>query len=110
MLDYAGYIRVSSIEQNPQRQLDGLSLHRTFIEYASGKDVKRPKLGAMLDYVRDSDTVVVHSMDRLARNLDNLHCLVQQLTDKVSASKKCIMRLAHKFHFSLVSSLVPKYC
>ncbi len=62
--------------------LDGVSLHRTFIEYASGKDVKRPQLDAMLEYVREHDTVVVHSMDRLARNLDNLRGLVQQLTDK----------------------------
>ena len=77
-----GYIRVSSFEQNPERQLDSLKLDKTFIDKASGKDVKRPQLEAMLNYVRDGDTVIVHSMDRMARNLDDLRRLVNELTHR----------------------------
>ncbi|SEG40482.1 Site-specific DNA recombinase [Legionella quinlivanii DSM 21216] len=77
-----GYIRVSSFDQNPERQLDGIKLDKTFIEKASGKDVNRPQLEALLAYVRDGDTVVVHSMDRLARNLVDLRSLVNDLTAK----------------------------
>ena len=75
-----GYIRVSTFEQNPERQLEGISLNKRFIDKASGKNVVRPQLDAMLDYVRDGDTVVIHSMDRLARNVDDLRRLVTQLT------------------------------
>ena len=77
-----GYIRVSSFEQNPERQLEGLMLDKIFIDKASGKDTQRPQLDALLSYVRDNDTVIVHSMDRLARNLDDLRRLVQQLTQR----------------------------
>ncbi len=72
-----GYIRVSSFDQNVDRQLDGVDCDRVFTDKASGKDVKRPQLGALLSFVREGDTVVVHSMDRLARNLDDLRRLVQ---------------------------------
>jgi len=75
-----GYVRVSSYDQNVDRQLDGVELDRVFTDKASGKDVKRPQLEAMLAFVREGDTLVVHSMDRLARNLDDLRQLVQSLT------------------------------
>jgi len=75
-----GYVRVSSFDQNPQRQLDGIQLDRIFTDKASGKDVQRPQLEQLIAYVREGDTVVVHSMDRLARNLDDLRRLVQELT------------------------------
>ena len=75
-----GYIRVSSFEQNPERQLEGVQCDKTFIDQASGKDTQRPELDALLGYVRDGDKIIVHSMDRLARNLDDLRRLVQQLT------------------------------
>src|SRR6185503_14802526 len=75
-----GYVRVSSFEQNPDRQLDGLAVERLFTDHASGKDTRRPQLAALLRFARDGDTVVVHSMDRLARNLDDLRSLVQDLT------------------------------
>lgn len=77
-----GYIRVSSFEQNPERQLDGIRLDKQFIDKASGKDTERPQLQALLEYVREDDTVIVHSMDRLARNLDDLRRLVSLLTSK----------------------------
>ena len=74
-----GYQRVSSLEQNPARQLDGIVLDQTFIDRLSGKDVERPQLGEMLRFVRAGDTVVVHSLDRLARNLDDLRRLINEL-------------------------------
>ena len=77
-----GYVRISSVDQNLERQLEGLNLNKTFTDKASGKDAKRPQLLALLDYARDGDTVLVHSMDRLARNLDDLRRIVQTLTAK----------------------------
>jgi DNA invertase Pin-like site-specific DNA recombinase len=77
-----GYIRVSTVEQNTTRQLDGLELDRVFTDTCSGKDTNRPELNEMLKFVRDGDTIFVHSMDRLARNLDDLRKLVNKLTDK----------------------------
>jgi DNA invertase Pin-like site-specific DNA recombinase len=77
-----GYIRVSSFDQNPDRQLEGIALHKKFIDRASGKDVNRPALDELLNYVREDDVVVVHSMDRLARNLDDLRKIVQTLNAK----------------------------
>src|SRR5690554_4382518 len=75
-----GYIRVSTFDQNVERQLVGIECDRVFTDKASGKDVKRPQLEALLSFVREDDTVVVHSMDRLARNLDDLRRMVQELT------------------------------
>ncbi len=75
-----GYVRVSTLDQNPERQLEQVALDRVFTDHASGKDTERPQLEALLSFVREGDTVVVHSMDRLARNLDDLRHLVQALT------------------------------
>ncbi|WP_312726510.1 recombinase family protein [Stutzerimonas kunmingensis] len=77
-----GYIRVSTLDQNPDRQLEGVQVSKVFIDKASGKDTQRPQLEALLSYVREGDTLVVHSMDRLARNLDDLRRMVQQLTGR----------------------------
>jgi DNA invertase Pin-like site-specific DNA recombinase len=77
-----GYLRISSFDQNPERQLEGVALDRVFTDQASGKDAQRPALEALLAFVREGDTVFVHSMDRLARNLDDLRRLVQGLTQR----------------------------
>ena len=77
-----GYVRVSSFDQNPERQLEGVLVARVFTDKASGKDTQRPELERLLAFVRESDTVVVHSMDRLARNLDDLRRIVQGLTKR----------------------------
>jgi DNA invertase Pin-like site-specific DNA recombinase len=77
-----GYIRVSSLDQNTVRQLEGIELERIFTDKASGKDTRRPQLEELLRFLRGGDTLVVHSMDRLARNLDDLRSLVQKLTRK----------------------------
>lgn len=77
-----GYVRVSTLDQNESRQLEGVQLDKRFVDKASGKDTKRPQLQAALDYVRDGDVLVVHSMDRLARNLDDLRRIVMELTGR----------------------------
>lgn len=77
-----GYIRVSSLDQNTVRQLDQVQVDRVFTDHASGKDTRRPALTELLAFVRDGDTVAVHSMDRLGRNLDDLRGLVQALTQR----------------------------
>ena len=77
-----GYLRVSTLDQNAQRQLDGVDLERTFLDKASGKDTKRPQLEAMLTFVREGDTVLCHSVDHLARNLDDLRKIALGLTGR----------------------------
>lgn len=77
-----GYKRVSSILQNTERQLDGIHCDEIFEDKLSGKDTERPQLQAMLKHARKGDTVIVHSMDRLARNLADLQDIVEQLTAK----------------------------
>nr|WP_015061806.1 recombinase family protein [Pseudomonas syringae]AFK89083.1 resolvase [Pseudomonas syringae] len=77
-----GYVRFSSYHQNPERELEQTEVNKLFTDKASGKDTQRPQLEAMLGFVREGDMVVVHSMDRLARNLNDLRRLVQKLTKR----------------------------
>lgn len=77
-----GYLRVSSADQSADRQLDGIGLDFKFVDHASGKDAKRPELARLIAYARAGDTVVVHSMDRLARNLADLRGIVACLNDR----------------------------
>ncbi|QXE92554.1 recombinase family protein [Geomonas subterranea] len=77
-----GYRRVSSILQNTERQLDGLKMDKVFEDKLSGKDTNRPQLQAMLEYVREHDTVLVHSLDRLGRNIDDLRALVKDMVGR----------------------------
>ena len=77
-----GYIRVSSLDQNAERQLDGIRLDKVFTDKASGKDTNRPQLEAALNHVRTGDTLVVHSMDRLAHNVEDMLRLVREMNDR----------------------------
>lgn len=77
-----GYIRVSSTDQNTARQLDGFHLDKIFTDKCSGKDTSRPQLVACLDYLRDGDTLHVHSIDRLARNLQDLLRIIESLNQR----------------------------
>jgi DNA invertase Pin-like site-specific DNA recombinase len=77
-----GYIRVNTLDQHIERQLEGIEVDKIFLDKVSGKDTKRPQLDLLMSLVRGGDTVIVHSMDRLARNLDDLRRIVQTLTDK----------------------------
>ena len=80
-----GYIRVSAADQNTDRQEEQLKefhLHRVFTDKASGKDTGRPELQAALAHLRSGDTFIICSMDRLARNLDDLRKIVRELTSR----------------------------
>lgn len=76
------YIRVSSVDQNTDRQLAGLHFDETFTDKVSGKDTKRPALSACLRHVRKGDTLHVHSIDRLARNMSDLLNLIEDLNGR----------------------------
>ena len=96
-----GYIRVSSYGQNTDRQLAGLELDQVFEEKASAKDTKRPVLRECRRYLRKGDTLHVHSMDRLARNLFDLQKLVQGLM------KKGVVVQFHKEHLTFTGDENP---
>ena len=74
-----GYVRVSTVEQHTDRQLAGITLDKVFEDKCSGKDTNRPQLTACLEYLRDGDTLYIHSIDRLARSLRDLLDIVQGL-------------------------------
>lgn len=74
-----GYKRVSSLEQNTARQLDGVHVDLEFEDKISGKSMDRPKLQELLRTAYKGDLVIVHSMDRLARNLIDLKNIVSEL-------------------------------
>lgn len=80
-----GYIRVSSLEQNTESQkvmLDTIGMDKIFEEKISGKNTDRPQLQAMLEYVREGDTVYVKDLSRLARNTKDLLEIVEYLDNK----------------------------
>jgi DNA invertase Pin-like site-specific DNA recombinase len=101
-----GYIRVSSFDQNPNRQLDGIAIDRAFIDKASGKNIDRPQLEEMLRFAREGDIIIVHSMDRLARNLDDLRTLVRNLTSKGIDIQFCKEQLTFTNNDSPMSQLL----
>lgn len=77
-----GYIRVSTVDQNTERQLEGVPLDKVFTDKASGKDTNRPQLQAALEWVRAGDVLRVHSMDRLARNVEDMLRIVRELNGR----------------------------
>jgi len=77
-----GYVRVSTLDQNTERQLDGIKLDKVFTDKASGRDTKRPQLAAALEYVREGDILIIHSLDRLARNVEDLRRIVRELNER----------------------------
>ena len=84
---YIGYARVSTEEQNEARQLESFRtfsepIGKIFIDKCSGKNMNRPQLKAMLDYVREGDVVVVSDFSRLARSTKDMLQIVQDLSDK----------------------------
>ena len=76
-----GYRRVSDITQSLERQ-DLVGCERIFEEKLSGASADRPALQDMIAFVRSGDEVVVHSIDRLARNLMDLQSIIKELNDK----------------------------
>jgi DNA invertase Pin-like site-specific DNA recombinase len=76
------YRRVSTTDQKADRQLEGMTFDKEFQDKASGKDIDRPQLKACLDYISEGDTLHVHSIDRLCRNLGDLERIVKDLNKK----------------------------
>lgn len=77
-----GYQRVSTVGQNTERQLEDVQVDQEFIDKASGRDRNRPQLEAMMKYARKGDRVLVHSLDRLGRNVDDLRAIIEELNGK----------------------------
>ena len=80
-----GYARVSTTEQNEARQIAAFNdykVDRMYIDKLSGKSTNRPQFNAMMDYVREGDTVVVTEFSRLARSTTDMLRIVDKLTDK----------------------------
>ncbi|WP_321838411.1 recombinase family protein [Pseudomonas kulmbachensis] len=96
-----GYVRVSTVDQNTERQLDGIQLDRVFEDKCSGKDTNRPKLAEMLAYVRAGDTIHVHDISRMARNLEDLLALVKGINAKGVAIE------FHKEHLDFTGEASP---
>jgi DNA invertase Pin-like site-specific DNA recombinase len=81
------YLRVSTIEQNTDRQLRNVECDREFIEHASGKDTNRPVLQSLLNMLREGDHINIHELSRLARNTQDLLNIVQQIVDSGASIK-----------------------
>ena len=79
------YVRVSTVEQNEERQIEGLkkyNIEKWFVEKISGKNTNRPELKNMIDFAREGDTIYIHSLDRLARSTKDLLEIVELLQNK----------------------------
>ena len=79
------YVRVSKIEQNESRQLEGLNkydIDNWFSEKVNSKDTNRPVLKRMIEFAKKDDTIYIHSLDRLARSTKDLLNIVEQLQAK----------------------------
>jgi len=76
-----GYIRVSSLEQNTHRQLEGVRLDRVYVDTVSGKNMQRPQLQKCLSELQRGDMLHVHSIDRLSRNLNDMLILLTFLQE-----------------------------
>ena len=101
-----GYKRVSTLDQSAERQLVDERLDKIFEDKVSGKDTNRPQLQRMLEYVREGDTVVVHSLDRLARNLVDLRQLVDGLLARGVTVEFCKEKLTFTGEDSAMSKLL----
>ena len=77
-----GYVRVSSVGQNTERQLADVALDKIFEDKASGKNTDRPQLKACMEHLRSGDILHIHSIDRLARNLKDLQTIIDDLKSK----------------------------
>ncbi|MFA0550514.1 recombinase family protein [Vibrio lentus] len=77
-----GYIRVSTVQQNTVRQLDGVELDKEFVDKCSGSTTDREELQRLKEYVREGDTVVVHDISRLARDMKDLLALIEFFNSK----------------------------
>lgn len=80
-----GYVRVSTVDQNEARQVEALKkygIEKWYSEKVSGKDLNRPKLQEMLDFVREGDTIYIHDFSRISRSVKDLLSLIDLLEAK----------------------------
>ena len=80
-----GYVRVSTVDQNEARQVEALKkygIEKWYSEKVSGKDLNRPKLQEMLDFVREGDTIFIHDFSRISRSVKDLLSLIDLLETK----------------------------
>jgi DNA invertase Pin-like site-specific DNA recombinase len=84
LLAQIAYIRVSSVDQNTERQLAdcGIEFKKIFTDKTSGKNKDRPALRECLEYLREGDSLHIHSIDRFARNLKDLQEMVSDLNHR----------------------------
>lgn len=107
------YVRVSTLEQNEERQvkdLERFGIEKFFSEKASGKDTNRPQLKAMLDFAREGDTIYISDLSRLGRNTEDLLRITKQLQDKgihLVSSKESIdtSTATGKLMFTMIAAL-----
>ena len=113
------YVRVSTVEQNEERQIEGLrkyNIEKWFEEKVSGKDANRPKLREMLDFVREKDTVYVHDFSRLARSTKDLlerqreGIAVKKEQDKSLPPEKRTYKGRKPIHIPNFAAEYEKYC
>lgn len=79
------YVRVSTVEQNEERQLEGLkkyNIDNWFTEKVSAKDTNRPELRRMIEFVREGDTIYIWDFSRLSRSVKDLLDIVETLQNK----------------------------
>lgn len=100
-----GYIRVSTPDQNIERQLEGVIVDKKYIDYSSGDNKNRIELKKMMSYVKEGDHIYVHSIDRLARSLIDLRSIVDELVSK----KVIITFLKENLHFGENNSIHNKF-
>ena len=81
------YLRVSTVQQNTDRQLQGIKCDREFIEKVSAKDTNREELQKLLMVIREGDLINCHELSRLARNTQDLLQLVDEILSKKAAIK-----------------------
>ena len=80
-----GYVRVSTVDQNEARQVEALKkygIEKWYSEKVSGKNLNRPKLQEMLDFVREGDTIFIHDFSRISRSVKDLLSLIDLLEAK----------------------------
>ncbi|MDX2370955.1 MAG: recombinase family protein [Colwellia sp.] len=82
MSEQIGYVRVSTVDQNTERQLLNIELDKTFTDKCSGKDTNRPQLKLLIEYARQGDVIHVHDISRMARNTEDLLRLVKEFTEQ----------------------------
>jgi len=101
MSENIGYIRVSTVDQNAERQLLNIELDNSFTDKCSGKDTDRPALKQLIEYAREGDVIHCHDISRMARNTEDLLQLVKEFTEQGISLK------FHKEHLEFTGESNP---